>query len=83
MKNLAAHVCDDSWEDVDGQVACRSLGLDFVRLEQASVYAGLKRPLCKFTIVDLSCVGTEATLREGQACSSGNQACFVRVFRNG
>ena len=34
-----AHVCDDDFADVDAQVACRSLGLLFVRWQQASVSA--------------------------------------------
>ena len=57
--NIWGTVCDDGWSRNDGIVACRQLGLSFVRVV-SSAYFG--RGIGRIWLDDVTCTGSESRL---------------------
>lgn len=74
-------VCDDSFDANDGMVACRQLGLNYVRHT-----SGMSGPSGAFWLDNLNCSGNENSLFECSANSIGSEDCgsdeWVRLICN-
>ena len=70
--NIWGTVCDDRWNDQDGRVACRQLGLEYV---SATTYATFGRGGGVIWLDDLLCNGSEARLVDCRHSGFGTRGC--------
>jgi len=77
-------VCDDSWNEIDGMVACRQLGLSFKAVTTDQSYGWQGR---QTWVGNISCTGSETRLIDcvqneySTNCSRGESAGLVCIAR--
>ena len=72
--NVWGHICGNMWDNYDGMVACRQLGLRFVAVTSRYYYNhGQGRDL--FLVGNLNCTGSEMRLTDCDDNVFGRYSC--------
>ena len=72
--NVWGTVCDDEWDDIDAQVACRQLGYlatGATTQTRSNVAVGMGQ----IWLDNVNCTGTEASLFDCNATTAENHNC--------